>query len=165
VRFWRVAFAKISRYHVGMKDFFIGLIVGAFLSGATVWYFTVARDYPQVKRTWRIVDAKLGAWHLHGDDIKDELARTGKIVRRQAREIGAAVAETSSDAAVTAKIKAKFVADRELSAMSISVNTTDGRVTLAGNVKSHDQIGRAMLLALETEGVREVVSTLQVKTN
>ena len=68
------------------------------------------------------------------------------------------------DATITAKIKTKYAIDRDLSAFGISVNTTDGRVTLAGHVTSHQQIGKAMLIALETDGVREVSSTLQVKS-
>ena len=70
----------------------------------------------------------------------------------------------SSDTAITAKIKAKYTMERDLSMFGISVNTTDGRVTLAGNVTSPQQIGKAMLIALETDGVREVNSTLQVKS-
>jgi len=68
------------------------------------------------------------------------------------------------DAAITAKIKARYAIDHDLSVFGISVNTTDGRVTLAGNVTSHQQIGKAMLIAMETDGVREVNSTLQVKS-
>jgi len=146
-----------------MKTFFIGLIVGVFLTAGTGWYFTVARKDPRVAHAWDVVDAKMAAWHLHGDDIKDELNRTGKVLRHQATEFGAAMASASSDAAITAKIKAKYAIDRDISVFSISVNTTDGRVTLSGNVTSHAQIGKAMLIALETDGVREVNSTLQVK--
>lgn len=146
-----------------MKNFFIGLLVGAFLTAGTGWYFIVARNDPRVAHAWDVVDAKLTAWHLRGDDIKDELTRTGNVLRRSAREVGSAVADASADAAITAKIKAKYAVDSNLSALGISVNTTDGRVTLAGNVASPDQIGKAMLIALETDGVREANSTLQVK--
>jgi hypothetical protein len=146
-----------------VKNLLIGLIVGVVLSGGTVWYLTVGRDNPRVRRAWAAVDARLAEWNLRGEDIKQELARTGGVVRRQVRELGAAVADSSADAAITAAIKARLVADPELSALAISVNTTEGRVTLAGHVAGHAQIGRAILLALETEGVREVVSTLQVK--
>ena len=61
------------------------------------------------------------------------------------------------------KIKAKLALDKELSALGISVTTTDGRVTLSGNVPSTKHISKAMMLALETDGVREVSSTLKVK--
>jgi hyperosmotically inducible protein len=144
-----------------MKDFFIGLIVGAFLTAGTGWYFVAVRNNPRVAHAW---DAVLRAWHLGSDDIQQELDRTGKVLRRQATEFGAAMASASSDTAITAKIKAKYAMDRDLSAFGISVNTTDGRVTLAGDVTSHQQIGKAMLIALETDGVREVNSTLQVKS-
>jgi len=36
-------------------------------------------------------------------------------------------------------------------------------VTLSGTVASPEHISKAMLLAMETGGVREVVSTLQVQ--
>jgi osmotically-inducible protein OsmY len=147
-----------------MRDFFIGFIVGVFLTATTGWYFVVARKDPRVKHTWDAIDAELTVWHLRAEDIAEEMARTGKVLRRQARDFGAAVADASSDAAITAKIKAKLAMDRNLSAVSISVNTTDGRVTLAGTVSSHNQVGKAMLIALETDGVREVNSTLQVKS-
>jgi hypothetical protein len=146
-----------------MKDFFIGLIVGAFLMACTGWYFVVARHDPRMAHAWDVVNAELTAWHLGSHDIEEELDHTGKVLRRQATEFGAAMASASSDAAITAKIKAKYAIDRDLSVFGISVNTTDGRVTLAGNVTSHQQIGKAMLVALETDGVREVNSTLQVK--
>jgi hyperosmotically inducible protein len=147
-----------------MKDFFIGLLVGAFLTAGTGWYFVVGRSNPRVAHAWDVVDAQLTAWHLRGDDVREELGHTGRVLRRQVSDFGAAIASASSDTAITAKIKAKYAIERDLSAFGISVNTTDGRVTLAGNVTSHDQIGRAMLIALETDGVREVNSTLQVKS-
>jgi osmotically-inducible protein OsmY len=100
---------------------------------------------------------------LTGNDIKDELARSGKVVRRSAHDAGAAIADASADARITAKIKAKLIADRELSAWNISINTTDGHVTLAGTVSSPELIGKALLLALETDGVRDATSNLQVK--
>ena len=64
---------------------------------------------------------------------------------------------------VTAAIKAKLVASRDLSALNISVSTTAGVVTLSGHVSSPENIGKAVLLAMQTDGVREVISTLQVK--
>ena len=85
------------------------------------------------------------------------------VVRRKAREIGEAAVDAALDARVTATIKAKLAADADLSAISIAVATTAGRVTLSGTVTSPELIGKAMTLALETDGVREVVSTIQIK--
>ena len=157
-----------------MKAFFTGLALGVVLTAFTGWYFLFARKSQHVRHAQDVtaaalqraadaVEARLVAWHLTGDDIKEELSRSGKVVRRQMRDFGAAVADASADAAITAKIKAKIALDKNLSAWSISVSTTGGRVTLAGTVSSHRLIGKAMMLALETDGVREVSSTLQVK--
>jgi osmotically-inducible protein OsmY len=106
--------------------------------------------------------AKLDALQLSAQDIRDELKQTGEVVRRKAREIGQAATDAATDTRITAEVKRKLLADPGLSALSISVSTTDGRVTLSGSAPSADLIGKAMLLALETDGVREVVSTLQV---
>ena len=97
------------------------------------------------------------------DLIKEDLDRTGKVIRRKAREAGQAMADATVDARTTAAIKGKMVANKDLSALSISVNTTGGIVTLSGSVNSTDDISKAMMLAMDTDGVQEVISTLQVK--
>ena len=109
------------------------------------------------------VQKKLDALNLRPQDIKEDLAKTGQVIRRTAQQTGQAIADATADARVTAKIKAKLLAGHELSAMSISVNTTAGVVTLSGTVPSTEAISKAMLVAMETDGVREVISTLQVK--
>jgi len=156
-----------------MKEFFIGFLLGIVLTAATGAYFVVRKSHSvrhaqdvtaaAIQRTADAVEAKLAAWHLKPDDIQKELTATGKVVRRQMSDFGEAVADAATDAKITGKIKAKFALDKELSALGISVSTTDGRATLAGNVTSAKQISRAMVLALETDGVREVSSTLKVK--
>ncbi len=78
-------------------------------------------------------------------------------------DAGHAIADATADARITAAIKGKLLASRDLSALNISVNTTAGVVTLSGFVSSSEDISKAILLAMETDGVREVVSTLQVK--
>lgn len=109
------------------------------------------------------VQAKLRVLDLRTNDVKDDLARTGQVVRRRAREAGQAIADATADARITGAIKARLVGSKDLSALSISVNTTGGVVTLSGFVNSTEDISKAMLLAFETDGVREVISTLQVK--
>ena len=96
--------------------------------------------------------------------IKDELAKTGKVIREKARQAGAAVADATANARTTASIKTKLVEDKGLSAFKIDVDTTDGVVTLSGTVASYEEIDRAIKLALDTDGVYRVISTLQVKT-
>jgi len=73
------------------------------------------------------------------------------------------VADASADARIVTAIKAKYTVDSDLSVWKISVSCTQGHVTLSGTVSTPDDIGRAMALALDTDGVRDVISTLQVK--
>lgn len=95
--------------------------------------------------------------------IKDELAKTGKVIREKARKAGEVVADATANARTTASIKTRLIEDKGLSAFKIDVDTTDGVVTLSGTVGSYEEIDRAIKLALDTEGVYRVVSTLQVK--
>lgn len=96
-------------------------------------------------------------------ELGEELKRTGRIVRRKAGQAAREVADATQDARTTAGIKAGLALDPSLSALDISVDTTDGRVTLAGHVDSTDDIARAIRMVLERDDVREVVSTIQVR--
>jgi hypothetical protein len=115
------------------------------------------------KNAKEALQEKIQVLDLRPQDIKEDLAKTGQVVRRKARDAGNAIADATSDARTTAAIKGKLLTHRELSSLSISVDTTGGVVTLSGWVSSMEEISKAMLLAMETEGVREVISTLQVK--
>jgi len=153
---------------------FLALLLGITLGAAAVWFYSTYRNDPRMRSAEQKVEnaaqitrdaaqEKLNALHLRPEDITDELARTGQVVRREARAAGHAIADGTADARVTGTIKAKLLASRDLSALNISVNTTAGVVTLSGFVASAEHISKAILLAIETDGVREVVSTLQVK--
>ena len=153
----------------------LALILGLALGAAAVWYFGIGKNDARVqsftnqvenaaKSAGDAIQEKLKALKLSPDDVKDELAKTGQVVRRKAKEAGQAIADATADARITAAIKAKLLANRDLSPLSISVNTTDGVVTLSGAVPSVDAISKAMLIAMETDGVKEVISALQVKS-
>jgi len=107
--------------------------------------------------------AKLDTLDLRSDQISDELTRNGKIFRRKAQDIGDQVVDAASDARAIVEIKAKCAADPTLSMWSISAGCAQGHATLSGTVASPDDIGRAVAIALDTGGVRDVTSTLEVK--
>jgi hyperosmotically inducible periplasmic protein len=153
---------------------FLALVLGVAFGAAAVWFFINYRTDPRLQSAGQKVEdtaratrdaaaEKLRGLHLNTEDIKDELARTGRVVRRAASQAGQAIADATADARTTAAIKAKLVASRDLSALNISVNTSAGVVTLSGFVSSTEDIGKAVMLAMEVQGVHEVVSTLQVK--
>lgn len=152
----------------------LALIIGIAVGAAGLWILSNSDARSAARSTGgHIEDAarsaresiheKVQVLDLRPQDIREDLERTGKVVRRKARDAGEAIADATADARITASVKGKFVASRELSSLSISVNTTAGVVTLAGQVGSAEEISKAMLIAMETEGVREVISTLQVK--
>lgn len=164
-----------------MKNFALGLLLGVILGGAAVWYFAADETNPRAKALQEQVDtagdrakelarsaagelkSKFDAFELDPQSIQQELQQTGKVVRRTAKQIGQQVRDTAADSRITMEIKAKLAVDSELSAWDISVSTTNGEVTLSGQVDSPERIGKAMLLALETKGVDRVISTLQVE--
>lgn len=99
---------------------------------------------------------KLRDWHLTSEDIHADLAKGGEIARQNA----ARAREEISDVRIVAMIKAKYVLDRDLSAKSITVESHEGDVTLTGTVGSESLIGKAVGLALDTDGVRHVKAKL-----
>ncbi len=107
-----------------------------------------------------VVSAKAREWNLTPDHIQDELTKTGRVVRSRAMVAG----EKMEDARIVAVIKGKYVVERNLSSFDISVDCDGGTVKLTGWVNSPAQIGRAVELALQTNGVHHVVSDLSLKT-
>jgi hypothetical protein len=119
------------------------------VSAATAKTKEVAKDVKD------LVATKLVEWHLTPEEIKAELERTGRVVRAKTEVI-------IDNARVVAVIKTKLVGDPQLSARQITVVSEQGIVTISGTVPSAELIGRAITLALETEGVTQVVSLLTV---
>lgn len=92
----------------------------------------------------------------------------------KAREVGAQIGEKTAAAAdaarlaledgrLTTKIKAKMALDDTVKALSLDVDTRSGVVTVAGSVASQAERQRALALARETEGVRQVIDKLEVR--
>lgn len=69
---------------------------------------------------------------------------------------------SETDAGVTTKVKSKLAADDTVKAYQIDVDTTDHVVTLSGNVESDAAKDRAVVLARQTDGVKDVVVNIKV---
>jgi len=76
---------------------------------------------------------------------------------------GKTAGETIDDAAITASVKAKLVADKPSNLTRVDVDTNNATVYLNGVVDSAEQKARAEQLAWQAKGVRSVVNNLQVK--
>jgi osmotically-inducible protein OsmY len=153
---------------------FAMLVIGILIGAVAVWFYGTRQGKSTVQSTGEQIESatksakdavqeKLRVLDLRPEQVKEDLARTGQVVRRKARQAGQAIADATADARVTAAIKGKLLGTRDLSSLGISVNTTAGVVTLSGTVNSTEEISKAMMIAMDTEGVSEVISTLQVK--
>ena len=68
------------------------------------------------------------------------------------------------DSVITTKIKSKLAAEHITSVGRIHVDTdANGVVWLSGSAHSQEALDRAMAIARETEGVKDVKSTLKVR--
>ena len=64
------------------------------------------------------------------------------------------------DAALTAKVKTRLMADSRVAALDIDVGGQNGIVTLKGNVKDEEEKAAAEEVARATEGVTDVVNMI-----
>lgn len=84
---------------------------------------------------------------------------TGCAVGRGQETAGAYV----DDTAITTAVKAKFVEDKTVSALSISVETLNGTVQLSGFAKSSAEKAQAEALARGVKNVRAVRNDIAVR--
>jgi hyperosmotically inducible protein len=75
---------------------------------------------------------------------------------------GRSIGETIDDATITARVKTALLNDSQVSGLRIDVDTTLGVVTMSGVVRSQAEESRAVQLARQIPGVRDVKSVLQV---
>jgi hypothetical protein len=167
---------KSSRRGGSFGGFLFGLVIAALIA-AGVWYFVLKPesaapaaqvevgpdDDPPAPTDENTIARKMREWKLTPEDLKRELASAGKIVREKGRALGDKVATATSDVTIITKIKAKYALDNRLQALKISVGCKDGQVALSGSVAAPDLIGRAVVLAIDTDGVVDVVSSLTVE--
>ena len=141
--------------------FLLRLVVVVVVVLGALWVIKDRKLISSGREAGSSVDALVRDFDVH--ELGEELKRTGRIVRRKAGQVALEVKDATQDARTTAGIKAQLAVDPRLSALDISVDTTDGRVTLAGRADSADDIAHAIRMVLERDDVREVVSTIQVR--
>ena len=109
-----------------------------------------------------------------GKDGADDLAET--VQQEEVEPVGEAVESVEDeaaelpvdipvdieDAALTAAVKARLLADPRVGALAIDVGGQNGIVTLKGSAGNEEAKAAAEKVARETEGVTEVVSLIEV---
>lgn len=68
-----------------------------------------------------------------------------------------------TDSALTAQVKTALIAETDLESMKIEVESTDGVVTLSGEVPDQASITLASVVAKRVDGVREVHNKLELR--
>lgn len=86
-------------------------------------------------------------------------AEAGYIAGKEDQTAG----EVIDDQWITTKIKSKFIADPDISAFKINVDTDKNIVTLTGTVKSRKEAEKAINIARETKGVKKIIDKLKIE--
>ena len=87
------------------------------------------------------------------------LVTSGCAVWRGQSTVGAYV----DDKAIATAVKAKFIEDKRVDAVAISVDALNGTVALSGFAKSSAEKAQAEYIARNTRGVREVRNNVVVR--
>jgi hyperosmotically inducible protein len=76
---------------------------------------------------------------------------------------GKSVGETIDDATITTRVKTSLLNDPVVGGLRIDVDTFKGVVTLSGRAKTKEEEAKAIALARQIGGVKDVKSTLQIQ--
>jgi len=87
------------------------------------------------------------------------LITSGCAVTRGQETVGAYV----DDAAITTAVKARFIDNKDVDAMSIKVETLNGTVMLSGFAKSVAEKNAAEVVTRKVDGVRAVKNEIAVR--
>lgn len=115
----------------------------------------------------------MGWWGRSAEAERDAVATAGRVGAERARDVATQVTEKTAQAAktagevlgdgsLTAKIKAKMALDDTVKALDLNVDTVNGVVTVRGKVRTSSERERALALARETNGVRQVIDRVTV---
>jgi len=109
----------------------------------------------EAKEAAREADAKTDNAQRKADAKVDE-------AQRKAGDATDRAGDATANAALTAKVKTKFLADDDISGLKIDVDSNNGVVTLTGTVKTAAEKALALKVAKGTDGVKSVVDHLKV---
>jgi osmotically-inducible protein OsmY len=97
--------------------------------------------------------------------------RAGEIIERKTEQAGRAIeqggqnmADATTNASLTAAVKAALLTAPDLASMQINVDSNGGVVTLRGEVKSSAEKTQAEQVASNVDGVQSVVNDLRISS-
>jgi hyperosmotically inducible protein len=95
--------------------------------------------------------------------VIDEIAVRTSETTGEAPDTGRSVGEKMDDAGITMAVKTKLLDDPDVKGLKIDVDTRDGIVYLTGTVRTEMERSKAVQLAKDTKGVRDVQPNLDIK--
>ena len=98
-------------------------------------------------------------------DAKENAKQTGRDVKNTTKNAAHDTGEMMSDAAITTKVKASLLTEKNLKSLGINVDTNNGVVTLTGTVPSATEVKQAEDVARGVKGVKEVKNELHLKAS
>jgi hyperosmotically inducible protein len=128
---------------------------------ATV-FLLAACDQSQPPTAGEKIDAGIERTQEAATEAKQDMQAAGNEIKQDAAQAGAAIADGAADMTITAKVKAALATDDQLSAMAITVETTNKVVTLTGPALTQVASDRASAMAQAVDGVTEVNNRLTV---
>ncbi len=113
--------------------------------------------------------ARMAQWKLTSNDIQADLDNNREIVRTKDVAAGAPTGSTDKSV-IESMVKGRLEADSAIAPLKLHVSADrHGEVKLSGKAESAEEVGRAIALALDTEGVTKVTSKIKLdkdaKTN
>jgi len=112
-----------------------------------------------------MLKSRISEWNLAGTHLQGDLNSGREIVRTRSDFVGAPTGKVDDDM-IEKSIKNQLKADSVTSGLSLDVNADNkGAVELEGKARSADQIGHAIAVALNTEGVSRVTSKIKLDAN
>jgi len=100
---------------------------------------------------------------LGGTELKSDLEQGTTIVRTKDSVVGAPTG-VMDDQVLQTMVQGKLQADSDAAKSMIEVTAKNGEVMLKGSADKADTLGRAIALALDTQGVTKVSSDVKVSS-
>jgi hypothetical protein len=108
-----------------------------------------------------VIEGRVKEWRLSAADLQAEIGAGTPIVRTKAIGADAPTGRTDDEALHTL-INNRLLADSDTVRVATKMDVKNGEVTLRGDAASAELIGRAMAIALDTNGVTKVTSEMKI---
>lgn len=162
-----------------MKTFFVALILGIFIGAMITAYYNSPEAFhsffpPSTESAEAKTDAPIAEPKSEGlkpelekssdekdeTDLKAKASEGAKVVAEKSKELFA----STKDLGIGTAVRGKFKLDKSIDPSRIEIDVSNGSVTLSGEVSSRAEERKARDVALDTNGVKDVISNLAIES-